>query len=147
MQVTCEEYFQTRFRGMVQMAKEMEHELGREKMLETVERASDRFAVESFKKQLEGREPIENFDDFASMPDDLAASPFYPQATIVTMRRESPNRMAFNVTECLWAKTFRDINEPELGYVICCRLDFAMAEACHSRLRLEHTKTLMQGDD
>lgn len=147
MEVTYEQYFQTRFKGMVEMAKEMERELGREKMLEIVGRASDRSAIESFKKQLKGRNPIESFDDFALLSEALAVSLLYSQATTMSMERKTENSIAFNVTECLWAKTFKDMNEEELGYFICCRPDFAMAEACHQKLRLQRTKTLMQGDD
>ena len=52
----------------------------------------------------------------------------------------------FNVTECLWAKTFKELNAADIGYILCCRPDFAIARAYHPNIRLKRTKTLMQGD-
>jgi hypothetical protein len=51
------------------------------------------------------------------------------------------------VTECLWAKTFREAAAPDIGYAVCCAGDAAMCEAYNPKLRLERTKTLMLGDD
>lgn len=144
-EVTYEQYFKSRFGGMVEIAKEMEEELGREKMLEIVGKASDKASVENILKQLEGRS-METFDDFVSLLEDMADSPFYEHTTTMTREREQ-NKLKFNVTECLWAKTFQDMDEEELGYVISCKPDFAMAEAVSPRIKLKRTKTLMQGDE
>ena len=64
----------------------------------------------------------------------------------MTRRREG-NKIIFDVRECLWAKTFEDMEDKELGYVICCKGDFAMAPAVSPKLSLKRTKTLMQGDE
>jgi hypothetical protein len=45
------------------------------------------------------------------------------------------------------AKTFKELNATDIGYVLNCRPDFAMAKAQHPKLRLKRTQTLMQGDD
>jgi hypothetical protein len=146
MEVTYEQYFKSRFGGMVEIAKEMERELGREKMLEIIGRASDKASVENILRQLEGRS-METFDDFVSFLEDMADSPFHKHSTTMTREKEPPNKLKFNVTECLWAKTFQDMGEQELGYVICCKPDFAMSEAVNPKIKLKRTKTLMQGDE
>ncbi len=51
------------------------------------------------------------------------------------------------VTECLWAKTFRDKNAADIGYATVCHGDFTEATAYHPKLKLKRTKTLMQGHD
>lgn len=144
-EVTYEQYFKARFGGMVNLAKELERELGRERMLEIVGNACDREAVESIKAQV-GEKSIETMDDFASFLEEMADSSFYRHTTTMTRAREG-NMLRFDVRECLWAKTFQDMGDPELGYVICCNGDFAMAPAISPKLRLDRSKTLMQGDE
>lgn len=51
------------------------------------------------------------------------------------------------VTECLWAKTFREAGAADIGHAVCCAGDWANCRAFNPKLRLERTKTLMQGDD
>jgi hypothetical protein len=48
---------------------------------------------------------------------------------------------------CIFAKVCRDLDVAALGYVMFCATDFPLASVFNPRLRLERTKTLMQGDD
>jgi hypothetical protein len=50
-------------------------------------------------------------------------------------------------TRCLWAETFRRKNAGDIGYANTCHGDFAAAKTYNPKLRLERTKTLMEGDD
>ena len=49
------------------------------------------------------------------------------------------------VTECLWAKTFRDADAADLGYACICHPDYAMAKAFNPKLHMVRDKPLMQG--
>jgi hypothetical protein len=51
------------------------------------------------------------------------------------------------ITECLWAKTFREAGAADIGHPVCCAGDSANCQAFNPKMRLERTKTLMQGDD
>ncbi len=51
------------------------------------------------------------------------------------------------VTECLWAKTFREAKAADLGFNCICFADYAMAEAFNPKIKLIRDKTLMQGHD
>ena len=51
------------------------------------------------------------------------------------------------VTNCLWARTFRERDAGDIGYAAMCHGDFSSAAAYHSKLKLERTKTLMEGHD
>ena len=51
------------------------------------------------------------------------------------------------VTNCLWAKTFRDKNAANIGYATMCHGDFSSVAAYHPNMKLERTKTLMEGHD
>jgi hypothetical protein len=49
------------------------------------------------------------------------------------------------VTECLWAKTFREADAADIGYRCICRADYVTAKAFNPKLELVRDKTLMQG--
>lgn len=51
------------------------------------------------------------------------------------------------VTECLWAKTFREANAADLGFNCVCFADYAVTKAFNPKITLIRDKTLMQGHD
>jgi L-2-amino-thiazoline-4-carboxylic acid hydrolase len=66
------------------------------------------------------------------------------EAIDVTMHESSSSRMAFDVTGCRYADFFHAIGEPELGFLLVCSGDFALAEGIPGVV-LERTTTIMQG--
>ncbi len=59
---------------------------------------------------------------------------------------DDPDRIAYHFTRCLWAEVFRELGEPELGFIFCAG-DQPAVEAYNPRLAFQRTKTLMEGDD
>jgi len=54
------------------------------------------------------------------------------------------------VTECLWAKIFREAKEPDavdIGYAFGCYPEFVITQTFNPQFKLILTKTLMQGHD
>jgi hypothetical protein len=51
------------------------------------------------------------------------------------------------VSECLWAKAFREANAADLGFKIICSADYVTAETFNPKIKLIRDKTLMQGHD
>ncbi len=49
------------------------------------------------------------------------------------------------VSECLWAKAFREVNAADLGFKIICSRDYVTAETFNPKIKLIRDKTLMQG--
>jgi hypothetical protein len=146
MQLTYEEYFHRRFDRQVQLIKEFERVFGLKKTFEIVGKANEKFAVESTEKQIAERQLIRNFEEFKTYVKKENSSPFWSHVLTITYPQETSNKIVFNVTECLWAKTFKELNAADIGYILCCRPDFAIARAYHPNIRLKRTKTLMQGD-
>jgi hypothetical protein len=144
--LTYEEYFHWRFDGQVRLIRELERVLGRKKAFEIVGKASEKFAVKSVKREIAEKGPIKNFEEFREGMKKDEGSPFWTHTLTVKYLEETPKKFATCVTECLWAKTFKELNATDIGYVLSCRPDFAMARAQHPKLRLRRTKTLMQGD-
>lgn len=53
----------------------------------------------------------------------------------------------YRVTECLWAKTFRDAGVSDLGEACICHGDYAAIEAFNADFEMVRDKTLMAGDE
>jgi len=60
---------------------------------------------------------------------------------------ESPNVFEIKFTECLWARTFREVDASEIGYAGVCYQDYPMTKAFNPNIKLIRETTLMQGHD
>jgi hypothetical protein len=70
---------------------------------------------------------------------------FMQHALTFTIVEDTPTAFAIKITECLWAKTFRDAQGADIGYAVICHGDIANARGYSPKLRLLRSKTLMQG--
>lgn len=148
MDLTYEQYFHARYDRIVQLARELERVLGRKKAFEIIGKAHDKFAVESVKKRISERgRPIKNFEDFKAFAKKEQRSPFFSHFVTFSCPEETHRKWVVRTTECLAAKTFKELNATDLGYIMCCNTDFAAARAYHPKLKLKITKTLMKGDN
>lgn len=50
-----------------------------------------------------------------------------------------------NVTECRYARFYKEIGVPELGFLLTCSADFSMTEGFGADVQLTRTQTIMQG--
>jgi len=60
---------------------------------------------------------------------------------------DNENLFEVKFTECLWAKTFREAEAPEIGYAGVCHQDYAIVKQFNPNLKLIREKTQMHGDD
>jgi len=58
---------------------------------------------------------------------------------------DEPDRIGYHYTRCLWAEVFRELGEPELGYIFCAG-DEPAVKACNPKLGFRRTQVLMLGD-
>jgi hypothetical protein len=58
---------------------------------------------------------------------------------------DQPGRIGYQYIRCLWAQVFRELGEPELGYVICAG-DEPAVRAFNPKLGFRRTQVLMLGD-
>jgi hypothetical protein len=142
--MTYEQYFRDRCHEMVCLARELEQILGRKKALEIMGKAREKYMVELTKKE---RGAIRNFADFKAKEKAENASPYFSHTLTLSYPEETANKLTLHVTECLWAKVFKEMNANDLGYVLFCQPDFAYAQACNPKIKMKRIKTLMQGDD
>jgi hypothetical protein len=58
---------------------------------------------------------------------------------------QSQDRFEINVRECRYAEFYKELGEPELGFLLVCTADFATAEGFGPDVKLTRTQTIMQG--
>src|SRR4051794_6223854 len=59
--------------------------------------------------------------------------------------KKSPDAFEVDVTGCRYAEFYKAIGAPELGFLLTCSGDFAMAEGYGDGVQLTRTQTIMQG--
>lgn len=92
-------------------------------------------------KNLPSRE-LPDFAQFFKSPD-----PFSANTLTLKIVQDSDKVFEMRVSECLWAKTFREANAADLGFKLVCSGDYVTAEAFNANIKLIRDKTLMQGHD
>ena len=58
---------------------------------------------------------------------------------------QSHDAFEFDVTRCRYAEFYKELGEPELGFLLVCSLDFPFAEGFGPDIKLTRTQTIMQG--
>ena len=58
---------------------------------------------------------------------------------------QSQDAFEFDVVGCRYAEFFKELGEPELGFLLVCDLDFPIAEGIGPDIELTRTQTIMQG--
>ncbi len=58
---------------------------------------------------------------------------------------QSPDTLNVNVTKCAYAEFYQALDEPELGFLLVCDMDNAMAEGLGADLEFNRSQTIMQG--
>ncbi|HYC64032.1 MAG TPA: L-2-amino-thiazoline-4-carboxylic acid hydrolase [Reyranellaceae bacterium] len=57
----------------------------------------------------------------------------------------SADSIAFDVTRCRYAEFYKELGEPDLGFLLVCSADFDTAKGFGPDVELERTQTIMQG--
>ncbi len=66
-------------------------------------------------------------------------------ALTYTVVQQTPDAFDADVTECRFAKFYKEIGAPELGFLLTCSADFSMTEGFGADVQLTRTQTIMQG--
>ena len=62
-----------------------------------------------------------------------------------SVRAQSQDTYEIDVTRCRYAQFYRELGEPELGFLLVCSSDFPFAEGFGPDIKLTLTQTIMQG--
>ena len=143
--MSFQEVFEFAYKGLIRTMESFAGQMGRDKLLEMIRKSSEESSRLRAKKRVEGLQK----NDFATFKAMYKGKPdrFGEQIQTIVITEESDTAIADRVTECLYAKIFRDKGAADIGYAWCCHGDFAMAQALNPKLRLIREKTLMNGDE
>jgi hypothetical protein len=97
--------------------------------------------VKEFVEKLEKRD-LATFAGFFKAP-----NPISDHSLTKEIIQDTDNVFEMKVTECLWAKTFREAEAADLGFNCICFADYPTAKAFNPKITLIRDKTLMQGHD
>jgi hypothetical protein len=61
------------------------------------------------------------------------------------VRAQSQDIYEVDVTGCRYAQFYKELGEPELGFLLACGQDFSFTEGLGSGIMLTRTQTIMQG--
>jgi hypothetical protein len=86
----------------------------------------------------------------AASPEEKLASTFkklYGAADALKYEvlKQAPGTFEVNVTECQYAKFYKKIGVPELGFLLTCSADFEHTAGFGAGVQLTRTQTIMQG--
>jgi hypothetical protein len=142
--MTFQQVFHFAFKKLVPVLQGLAKELGEGQFLEILEKAASESALmagQARARQLPCND-LAAFTDSGSEP-----SHFAKHVLTREIVEDSPQAFELKVTECLWAKTFREMGAADIGYSLLCQTDYADCQGFNPRITLTRSKTLMQGDD
>ncbi|MCD4707605.1 MAG: L-2-amino-thiazoline-4-carboxylic acid hydrolase [Candidatus Sabulitectum sp.] len=146
--MTFQEVFDFAFQRFISIMHGLSNELGDDIFLETLKRVSSETASEDVSENT-----LKLITE--SQPNDFTAFKAWTKNPSNLMKHvltfdivEDTDRIfEIRVTECLWAKTFRENGASDIGYVTLCHTDYAGCQAFNENIRMTRTGTLMQGND
>lgn len=123
--LTFQEVFDFAFRPFVPVLQGLAQELGEEPVFAVLKRLASESALRA--GQAAARQLPAN--DFAAFHARLReANYFWSHVLTFEIVEDTPQAFAVKVTECLWAKTFREMGAAELGYGLICHPDYAYCQ-------------------
>lgn len=128
---------------LVPLAKTLQTELGEEQANGLIRKALGELYHAFGRKWWRTQEGRAFGDKMATAFDAFAAG----DALDCEVIRQTSDAFEVNVTGCRYAQFFHEIGAPELGFLLVCSADFAMAEGFGADVRLTRTQTIMQGAD
>jgi len=143
-QMTFEQFFSAAYQSDVQIMNILAEKIGKDKFITMLKEASAEIAAAAA-KQLASSLPKNDLAGFVSSL--KKPGYFLNHALTLEIVEDTDTTFEAKIIECIWAKTFRDLKAPDIGYAMMCHTDFAMAPAYNPKLKLARTKTLMQGHD
>jgi L-2-amino-thiazoline-4-carboxylic acid hydrolase len=126
---------------LVPLVKALQAELGEEKANRIVRNALGdlyrRFGEEFWRNKNEpdlGKSVASAFKTYAQR-----------DALDYRIGEQSHDAFALDVTRCRYAEFYKELGESELGFLLICTADFAVADGFGGDITLARTQTIMQG--
>ena len=127
----------------IPIMQNLANEIGKDEFIEMLKRASSEIGAQSGQDKAKSLQK----NDLAAYASNLKANELYKHVLTYEIVEETDKAVQLNITECLWAKIFREAKASEIGYAAICYPDYAWTSAFNPKMKFIRTKTLMQGHD
>jgi len=140
--LTVKQFYATQYREFIQLAKALEKEMGKDKLIEFLKKATQERMLKM--AQNHAKNSTDNsFKTYVS----TFRPPRYKDVLTHVVVEDTDTAFELKVTECIWAKTFLDAKAGDIGYAHVCFGDYTWAEGFNPQIKMVRNKTLMQGDE
>lgn len=141
--MSWEEIFRFTFqRNYIPAMKALAARIGREKLVGMLQEIAGEMAARSM-----AGVPADKRDFAVWVAGLKSPPPLFRHALVYNIVEETERVFEAHISQCLWARSFREGDAADIGYAAICFPDFAVAGAFNPKLKLHRTKTLMQGHD
>jgi hypothetical protein len=141
--MTFQEVFDFAFKSLIPVLQGLAKELGEDHFFEVLEKVVSECALKA------GQDTARRLpsNDLAAFKAAGEPGHFGKHALTLEIVEETPQAFEVKVTECLWAKTFREMGAADIGYSLICHRDYADCQGFNPDITMTRSKTLMQGDN
>jgi len=144
-EMTWQEVFNFRYkRAFIPTMKKLAEQMGRERLVAMLQKAASDAASEA---AAQDQRPASERDLAAFSASMKEPGPIYEHCLVRDIVEDTPRAFEVRISQCLWAKTFQEMDAADIGYATTCHPDFAVASAFNPKITLIRTQTLMQGHD
>ncbi len=142
--MSYEEVFKFAYGGAIPVMKNLSYQIGKEKFLELLQKATSAAAVQEMKERYrdEPKRDLTTLMADLKKPDSL-----YQHTLTFDIPKDTEKEVEVRISQCLWAKTFREAHAEDYGYAMICHGDIAATKAYNPKITLNRPKLLMKGDD
>jgi len=128
-----------RYRDLLELARALEKEMGKDKMIEFLKKTTTERLLNLGKKQAE-RIQDNSFDAYVNQ-----FRSEYDKTLTMEIIEDTEKAFELNVIECIWADMFLRVDAGDIGYAWVCWGDYARAEGFNPKIKMIRDKTLMEG--
>jgi len=140
--LSWKQYFEAEYVShFIPYLKILEKEIGKEKVINSLKKLAIQEA-EQFARdfvEAEGRNDLSVFKYYG--PD----TPGIKNMLTIEVVEDNENAYEIKITECLWARVFRDADAIDYGYAAVCSGDVPFARKVNPNIDLDLQGTIMQG--
>lgn len=140
-ELTIRQHFGNQYREYIELAKALEKEWGKDRTTEFLKKTTTE-KMTAYGQRQASRSPNNNFEAFVGQ-----FRGGYDKVLTMDIVEDTDTAFELNVTECIWADTFRGADAGDIGYCSVCWGDYAWARSFNKNLEMVRDKTLMQGHD
>ena len=126
---------------LVPLVKTLQVELGKERANALVRRALG----DIYRRYSEEFRRMKNERSLGNMMASASATYARDDALDYRVIEQSQDAFEIDVRECQYAEFYKELGEPELGFLLVCSADFPTAKGLGPDIQLTRTQTIIQG--